>query len=41
MFSTQKRLSLKMRLNKIDGVGVTGPILLHEVCVRVPASEVV
>jgi hypothetical protein len=24
----QKRLALKMRLNKIDGFGITGPILL-------------
>ncbi len=27
----QRRLALKMRLNKIDGVGVTAPIILHEV----------
>ena len=27
----QRRLALKIRLNKIEGVGVTGPIILHEI----------
>ena len=30
MSSVTQRLALKMRLNKIDGVGVTGPVILHE-----------
>lgn len=27
----QRRLALKIRLNKIEGVGITGPVILHEV----------
>ena len=27
----QRRLALKIRLNKIEGVGVTGPVILHEI----------
>ena len=27
----QRRLALRIRLNKIEGVGITGPIILHEV----------
>jgi hypothetical protein len=37
--SIQRRLALKMRLNKIDGVGVTGPIILHEVLTKMSFSS--
>jgi hypothetical protein len=30
MADVQRRLALRMKLNKIDGVGVTGPVLLNE-----------
>jgi len=35
---TLRRLALRIRLNKVDGVGITGPVLLHEL---LPESRIV